>query len=98
MVRPKVLPILLGQQIGLSLALAAARAAPVRPGPPPGRSRRRKAKAVAVPKAVPEPKFAAAVNKLTGWQRNQWARAGYPGLADKDPKPVRKFARMKRKR
>ena len=28
--------------------------------------------------------FNAIVNQMTGWQRNQWARAGYPGLTGKD--------------
>lgn len=35
--------------------------------------------------------FQAIVQKMTNHQRNQWARAGYPGLRHKDPKPVRRF-------
>lgn len=37
------------------------------------------------------------VNKLTNWQRNQWAKAGYPGLGsrkkgyDPDPSKVEPF-------
>lgn len=28
--------------------------------------------------------FYAKVNALTNWERNQWAKAGYPGLRGKD--------------
>lgn len=27
--------------------------------------------------------FADVINSMTNWQRSQWARAGYPGLAHK---------------
>ncbi len=42
-------------------------------------------------------KFNALVNTMCNWDRNQWARAGYPGLRQKDIKPVRKFAAMLRR-
>lgn len=29
--------------------------------------------------------FNATVNGLSNWERNQWARDGYPGLRKKDP-------------
>lgn len=32
-----------------------------------------------------------AVNKLTNWQRNQWARAGLPGLRRKEVDKVLPF-------
>lgn len=33
-----------------------------------------------------------AVNGLTGWQRNQWARAGYPGSKKREANVVAAFA------
>ena len=36
------------------------------------------------------------IEKLTNWQRNQWARAGYPGFRPPDPAKIKKFAGMKR--
>ena len=31
------------------------------------------------------------VSAMTNWQRNQWAKAGYPGLRAKQPKAVKPF-------
>jgi hypothetical protein len=42
-------------------------------------------------RAPADKEFAAVVEKLTNWQRNQWARAGYPGLRPHDPAQVRPF-------
>lgn len=36
--------------------------------------------------------YARAVNEMTNWQRNQWARAGYPGSKKREAKVVRGFA------
>lgn len=36
--------------------------------------------------------FRATVNALTNWQRNQWAKAGYPGLRQKDAEKVVAFS------
>ena len=36
------------------------------------------------------------VNRLTNWQRNQWARAKYPGLRERNPKKVEPFAGLVR--
>lgn len=41
-------------------------------------------------------KFQIMVNRLTNWQRNQWARAKYPGLRSRDPRKVEPFTRMAR--
>lgn len=38
----------------------------------------------------------AAITSLANWQRNQWARAGYPGLKANRPSDVRNFATMRR--
>ncbi len=38
--------------------------------------------------------FAKEVEGLTGWQRNQWARAGYPGLRHENLVPLRPFLEM----
>lgn len=35
--------------------------------------------------------FQGAVAKLTNWERNQWARAGYPGLRQEDISKVLQF-------
>ena len=35
--------------------------------------------------------FNAVVNAMSNHQRNQWARAGYPGLRKKDPAGPAKF-------
>lgn len=35
--------------------------------------------------------FQQAVNRMTNWQRSQWARAGYPGLRDEDIKKLEFF-------
>ena len=35
--------------------------------------------------------FNAVVNTMSNHQRNQWARAGYPGLRKKDPEGPAKF-------
>ena len=40
--------------------------------------------------------FQKQVNRLTNWQRNQWARAGYPGLQKKEPAALERFVTMKR--
>ena len=40
---------------------------------------------------APRSNFQILVNKMTNHQRNQWARAGYPGLRHEDPKPLRRF-------
>lgn len=40
--------------------------------------------------------FKKLVNKLGNWQRNQWARAGYPGLREKDPDKVEPYTRLSR--
>ena len=38
--------------------------------------------------------FKELVNKLTGWQRNQWARAGYPGLRREEVDKVVPYTSM----
>lgn len=38
--------------------------------------------------------FYGVVNLLTGWQRNRWARSGYPGLKEKDADKVLPFKRL----
>jgi hypothetical protein len=40
-----------------------------------------------------EDAFEKALKKLTNWQRNQWAKAGYPGQqpTDRDVSKVQKF-------
>jgi hypothetical protein len=40
----------------------------------------------------PPPTMNQLVNLLTNWQRNQWARAGYP----QDVKIIRKFTKLAR--
>lgn len=35
------------------------------------------------------------VAKLTNWQRNQWAKAGYPGLRRKDVSKVELYLEKK---
>ena len=37
------------------------------------------------------------VNKMTNWQRNRWAKAGYPGLKRSNPSAVEGFLTLKRK-
>ncbi|HVJ44645.1 MAG TPA: hypothetical protein VM639_24320 [Dongiaceae bacterium] len=37
------------------------------------------------------------VARLTNWQRNQWARAGYPGLVKRDVTKLRLYADMSRR-
>jgi hypothetical protein len=39
--------------------------------------------------------FSAAVSGLTNWQRNRWARAGYPGQREKDETKIAPFALLK---
>jgi len=41
----------------------------------------------------PWSKFQAVVQSMTNHQRHQWARAGYPGLRQKDVKALRRFVR-----
>ena len=41
------------------------------------------------------PMFQRAVNRLSGWQRSQWAAAGYPGLVGKETDRVLRFAMMR---
>lgn len=36
--------------------------------------------------------FQAIVNTMTKWERNRWARAGYPGLREKDVQAVYPYA------
>jgi len=36
------------------------------------------------------------INQMTNWQRSQWARAGYPGLADNNPAKTARFTRLVR--
>lgn len=36
--------------------------------------------------------FQAIVNTMTNWERNRWARAGYPGLREKDVQAVYPYA------
>lgn len=45
-------------------------------------------------------KHDAMVNRLTNWQRNQWAKAGYPGGhgANKDEKLIEPFTSLKKAR
>lgn len=43
-------------------------------------------------------KFQAAIGRLNGWQRHQWARAGYPGLRARDIAALEPFAAMGRDR
>ena len=38
------------------------------------------------------------VNKMTNYERNQWARAGYPGLRRKDVEELRPHARAAHRR
>lgn len=38
-----------------------------------------------------EIEFNKLVNSMSNHKRNKWARAGYPGLRHKDPKPLSKF-------
>lgn len=38
--------------------------------------------------------YQSAVNRLTNWQRNQWARAGYPGLRQADADKVLPFTEL----
>ena len=38
------------------------------------------------------------VNKMTNHERNQWARAGYPGLRRKDVEELRPHARAAHRR
>lgn len=35
--------------------------------------------------------FRQITNTLTNWERNQWAKAGYPGLRQKNAQPVAKM-------
>jgi hypothetical protein len=39
----------------------------------------------------------AATNRLSNWQRQKWAQAGYPGAHDK-PEAIIKFAELNRAR
>lgn len=41
--------------------------------------------------------FQAVVNRLTNWQRNRWAAAGYPGLHDMLTGPVERYALLRRR-
>lgn len=38
--------------------------------------------------------FALMVERLTGWQRKQWAGKGYPGMKKRDPDKVQPFTEM----
>ena len=40
--------------------------------------------------------FLNVVERLTNWQRNQWARRGYPGLPKKDASKVEPFTHLRR--
>lgn len=40
--------------------------------------------------------FDKAVNKLTNWQRNQWSRAGYPGLRGREVNLIEPYLLMKK--
>lgn len=40
--------------------------------------------------------FNAVVNQMTNWQRNQWAKAGYPGLTRKSLMGPARFLAVKR--
>ncbi len=42
-------------------------------------------------------KFNAIVNSMSNWQRKRWAKAGYPGLRQKDIKPLEKYVAIERK-
>ncbi len=42
--------------------------------------------------------FHSMVNRLTNWQRSQWAKKGYPGLGRKDAKKVEPFTKLERVR
>lgn len=42
-----------------------------------------------------ESSYNALVNSMTNRERNRWARAGYPGRADKDAHMVAVFCRRK---
>ena len=41
--------------------------------------------------------FNVLVNTMSNWQRNRWAKAGYPGLRQKDIKPLDKFVAIERR-
>ena len=41
--------------------------------------------------------FNAVVNQMSNWQRNQWARAGYPGLTRKNLMGPVRFLLAKRR-
>ena len=41
--------------------------------------------------------FSKVVNRLTNWQRTQWARAGYPGLRYREADKVKPFLERKRR-
>jgi hypothetical protein len=41
--------------------------------------------------------FELAVNKMTNWQRSQWAKAKYPGLAHKEVEKLKPFLERKKK-
>ncbi len=43
-------------------------------------------------------KFNDLVNKMTNHERNQWARAGYPGLQRKEVKKLLPFAQAAERR
>lgn len=40
--------------------------------------------------------FRESVEGLTNWQRCQWAKAGYPGLREKDSKILKPFSKAQR--
>lgn len=48
-------------------------------------------------KRRPRSAYQAAVNKLTNWERNQWARAGYPGMRAQSEKQVEEFMIARRR-
>jgi hypothetical protein len=57
------------------------------------RARRRRAAARRMGRPIIEhpSEFQRLVNRMTNWERCQWAKAGYPGLRDKDDLMLRQF-------
>lgn len=45
-----------------------------------------------------EAEYREAVESLTNWERNQWARAGYPGMRQKDLNGPGQFVDLRYKR
>lgn len=61
-------------------------------------SRGRKGFSAVHPKHNPEPRSAyqCEVERLTNWQRTQWAQAKYPGLSSENTDKLKPFLKMER--